>query len=687
MKKLLFLFPFLFAFLPIIAQIEKPPVYKGCENEVIQNLESCFNKNITKDILEQFQTPQIVEKDNYKGQIKVVFIVSKEGLFDVLYINSIYSELEDEVKRIFKILPKIKPATYNGRPVETRYVLPISIPVDQHQVVENTVTEDTEIIVVQNDIKDIILTKNTLFPEFESELNIPFSHQYYDNLIYHLNKSENTHSSFKPYIYNEVKPYVDLNAQRTKLLKEKSSWGGRKLFNEHFALVKGENYWFTLNPIFDLQIGKDNSDIDYTYNNTRALQINGALGSKFSFSTSFYESQGRFADYVNGFAISHEPNDNAYGLVPGRGRAKQFKGDGFDYPVAEAYLSYTPNEFFNFQFGHGKNFIGDGYRSLFLSDVAAPSTFFKISTQFWKIKYTNLWMWADDVRPEIEQDGSNLRKYIAIHYLSWNVTKNFNIGLFETVITDNTNNNGFDIGFFNPIIFYRAVEFSRGSEAGNAQIGLSMKYKTNDNFYFYNQIKIDEMTVSEVFDGTGYWGNKFGLQFGAKYFNAFKVDNLMLQGEFNWVRPYTNSHETVSLNYGHYNQPLSHLWGGNFWEAIAIARYNKNRWFGSMKLIVGEKGFDFANSDISYGGNIYRSYNDRDSNYGNEIGQGNTTNIFIADLQGGYILNPTTNLQLFAGLTYRSFDQLQQTSNSPMKNTTWFTVGLKSNIFNWYFDF
>ena len=104
-------------------------------------------------------------------------------------------------------------------------------------------------------------------------------------------------------------------------------------------------------------------------------------------------------------------------------------------------------------------------------------------------------------------------------------------------------------------------------------------------------------------------------------------------------------------------------------------------------MIVGKKGFDFENPDVSYGGNIYRSYTERVSDYGNDIGQGNTTNIFISELQGGYILNPVTNLQLFAGLTYRSFDQLVQNNNSTMKNTTWFTVGLKADLFNWYFDF
>jgi len=695
MKKLLILLAFIFPFLSLTAQIEKPPVYPGCENEAIQNLEICFNSKLKETIIANFQVPQTVLDENYNGIVKVVFLVNKNGNFDVLYVNAMYPELEEEAKRLFRNLPTIEPATYNGRAIDSRYVIPISIPLNSNQI--------STPVVVQNDINSTVKEKvdiqqetettvqnddTSLFPEFQSELNIPLSHQSYDNILYYLNKAENTHSTSKPFIYSEVKPYVDLESQRTALLKDKTSWGGRKLFNEHLALIKGENYWFTLNPVFDFQIGKDNSDnVDYTYNNTRGVQIQGSLGKKFSFNTSFYESQGRFADYVNRSTRDYSVI-GASAVVPGRGKAKSFKEGGFDYPVAEAYLSFTPNEFFNIQFGNGKNFIGDGYRSFFLSDVATSYPFLKISTQFWKIKYTNLWMWMDDVRKEASDDNTNLKKFVAMHHLSWNVTKKFNIGLFESVITNENNYNQFDISFFNPIIFYRAVEFSNGGDlTGNVQIGLNMKYKINDNLYIYDQFLIDEMTVDEVFAGNGYWGNKFAFQLGAKYFNAFKIDNLMLQGEFNWTRPYTFSHGVVELNSGHYNQPISHLWGGNFWEAIAIARYQKNRWFANAKIIIGEKGLDYDGSSISYGGDIYRSYNDRPSDYNNEVAQGNTTSIFIGDLQAGYVLNPVTNLQVFGGFTYRSYDPSQAVSSNPLKSTTWFSVGLKSDLFNWYFDF
>ena len=42
----------------------------------------------------------------------------------------------------------------------------------------------------------------------------------------------------------------------------------------------------------------------------------------------------------------------------------------------------------------------------------------------------------------------------------------------------------------------------------------------------------------------------------------------MLQIEYNRVRPYTYSHNTIVLNYGHNNQSMAHLWGANFSEAI-----------------------------------------------------------------------------------------------------------------------
>ena len=257
------------------------------------------------------------------------------------------------------------------------------------------------------------------------------------------------------------------------------------------------------------------------------------------------------------------------------------------------------------------------------------------------------------------------------------------MGLFETAIYKGEN--GIDAGFLNPLIFFRSVEFNRGEDAGNAILGLTAKYKLTDQVSLYSQLIIDEFSVGNI-DNLSDWRNKFAYQLGAKYFNAFKVENLFLQGEFNYARPYTFAHRNPILNYGNYAQPLAHLWGANFWEAIGIARYKKGRWSGSAKIVLGKKGFDFDQT-TSYGGDIYQSYDIRLGDTGNELTQGNSATIFVGDVQANYLLNPSNNLNLFAGFTFRNFSPETSSATFQKETTTWFTVGLRADLFNWYLDF
>lgn len=680
----LFLLFSVFAF----SQAEKYPVFSVCESEQIAKLPTCFKNEVKNAIISEFKIPENVLQQNFKGLINIVFIVDATGNFKVLYVNSPYKELKTEVERVFKSLPKITPAKFNNHNIEMQFVFPLSIPLENNIQTEEVVQQEVKKVeTLEKPISEITSTEKSLFPEHKSVLNIPLTHSEYNNYSYYLNQAENTHTSIKPYVYNEVNNSIDLDAQKNKLIKPKTTWFGRKLLNEHMANVKGNDFWFTIDPIVDLQVGSDSEDVK-TFNNTRGIQIQGGLGKNLNFSTSFYESQGRFANYFNTYAESIKPDGGNPAIIPGRGIAKGFKTDAYDYPVAEAYVSYTPSNYFNFQFGTGKNFIGDGYRSLFLSDVASPYPYFKINTRFWKIKYTNLWMSMQDVRPELTVDGAYKKKFMAIHYLSWNVSKKINLGFFETVVWDTTNDRGFDMNYLNPLIFYTAAEFGSGSRAGNTLLGLSLKYK-HKNISLYSQFLIDEFRISEVTSSKGWWGNKNGFQIGAKFFNAFRVENLFLQIEHNAVKPYTYSHDELNYNFGHNNQPLAHLWGANFNETIFIVRYSKDRWFANSKIVVGKKGFDFnsTSDNFSYGGNIYRDNDDRVSDYGNEIGQGNEAAVVIADFQVGYLVNPATNLKLFAGITFRNFEPITPSVNFESTNTTWISFGLKTDVFNWYFDF
>jgi hypothetical protein len=134
---------------------------------------------------------------------------------------------------------------------------------------------------------------------------------------------------------------------------------------------------------------------------------------------------------------------------------------------------------------------------------------------------------------------------------------------------------------------------------------------------------------------------------------------------------------------------MAHLWGSNFSEAIIIGRYHYNRWFADAKFVIGVRGLDFndGTDDFSYGGDIFRNYNERPFDSGVEVGQGNKTNIFHAELQSGYVINPATNFKLFAYVSYRNFNPEAETATTFKNSTVWFSLGLRTDLFNWYFDF
>ncbi|MEY8849817.1 gliding motility protein RemB [Psychroserpens sp. XS_ASV72] len=678
---------------------EKSPVFPECESQPIEQLKVCFNNKLNTFIFNNFKTPEIVNEESYKGDVKILFEVDKEGNINLLYVDAVYDELKDETKRVFDTLPKVIPGTYNGKPTYFQYSLTVKIPLvnpeelstgtkslpDVKEVKDLNALVSNEYDSVSNDIR----TYEKL--EYKSQLNIPFTHNYYARFDQQMNGlGTNSHTAAKPFMFQEVARYYDFESEKEALVKGSDEWWSRKIWDEHLVAIQGKDYWFTVDPIFDLQVGKDTeADFSTTYNNTRGLFLQAGLGKKFNFSASVYESQGRFAHYFNQYAESLKASGSDPAIIPGRGIAKRFKKDSYDYPVAEAYLSYTPADFLNIQFGHGKNFIGDGYRSLLQSDVSSPYPFLKLNTNFWKIKYTNTWMWLRDVRPEVTEDGAFLTKYMANHYLSWNVSKRLNVGLFESVMWIDSNDRGFDINYLNPVIFYRAIEFATGPEAGNAIIGLSAKYKWNNKVNLYGQFILDEFSLGDITGGNKSWKNKYGYQLGVKYFDAFKVRNLTLQIEYNRVRPYTYSHNSTILNYAHNNQPMAHLWGANFSEAILIGRYTYKRWYGDAKFIFGKRGFDFneGNDFANYGGDIYRTENDRVADTGITVGQGNTTQVFQADLQAGYIVNPVSNLRLFTNFTYRNYNPEAETASTINNNTVWFNVGLRTDLFNWYNDF
>lgn len=680
------------------------PKFDSCQQKPQSELRACFESEMNVLLSKAFSNASFeIESE---ASISVLFEVGKQGQFILRYVDSASEAYREMMRDFFTGLSNIKPASYNGRDIYMQFSLSFrpkamtqikwSERVSSDSSMMETMSQEsnTKTLSVkafkQNQSQEFgSVTQDHYRGEaYRSGVLIPLSHRRYDEFDAAMNQlGSNSHTAQKPYRYNEVKPYYNLAKADSSLMKPRKTWFGRKWWNEHMVAFSAEDYWFTLDPGLDIETGRD-GDLK-TYNNTRLVHLQGGLGDRINISAVVYESQGRFANYFNAYAESIKPDGGNPAIIPGFGIAKEFRTDSYDYPIATGYVSYTANKFFNLQFGHGKQFIGDGYRSLMLSDNASPYPYLQLNTTVWKLKYTNTWMSLRDVRPEVTADGSFRTKYMANHYLSYNVSKRLNLGFFETVVWENDNDRGFDLNYLNPIVFYRALEFSTGSRGGNALLGLTFKYKWSDRLNTYGQLLVDEFSSSDILAREGSYKNKTAYQLGTKYYSAFGVPNLNLQLEYNRVRPFTYSHNTVVLNYGHNNQSLAHTLGTNFSEFIAIARYRYDRFQASAKFVQAKRGLEFLDpdSDTFYGGSIYGSEDFREGDLNHELGQGNTANFRHLEFDAGYVINPSSQLKLFTRIILRSFSPEVSEGPNQKLNTTWWSLGLRTDLFNWYRDF
>ncbi len=438
--------------------------------------------------------------------------------------------------------------------------------------------------------------------------------------------------------------------------------------------VHVKDFDLIVNPVIQFSISKENNSSEKLFLNTRGVYIRGKLANKIGFYSYITDNQERDPSWVRQWVSDRK-------AVPGHGLYKTFKTPtGLDYFEARGYFTFNVTKYIDVAFGYDRNFVGAGYRSLLMSDFGTNNLFLKLNTRIWRLNYQNLFM---ELHSSIPPAGTQLvpKKYAAMHHLDINVTKWLNIGLFEGVIFGRQNR--FDFGYLNPIIFYRSIEQQNGS-FDNSIIGLDFKANLPKRFQVYGQLMLDEFLLSEIKANNGWWANKWGIQLGAKYIDAFNVSNLDLQIEHNRVRPFAYSHYDSVANYTHYNQPLAHPLMASFSETIGIARYQPApKWLAVAKLILYGQGRD--SSSRSFGSNIFLPNRApfRQGDYGYNIGSGWNTDI----MYGSFLLSYELRENLFVELN--AVVRRQKTTTAPItsNNVSVISFGVRWNMQRREFEF
>ncbi|WP_132052965.1 hypothetical protein [Pseudocnuella soli] len=429
--------------------------------------------------------------------------------------------------------------------------------------------------------------------------------------------------------------------------------------------VNTEDFYLALNPIVQYNVSKERNNDQHLFLNSRGLSLRGRIANKVGFAAYLTENQERDPLYVQRWVAERK-------AVPNQGYYQNFKGTGYDYFDARGYFSVNAAKYIDISFGYDRNFIGNGQRSLFLSDFSNNTLFLKLNTRIWKFNYQNIFMELQATEPR-GADRLLKKKYAAMHHLDLAVTRWLNIGLFEGVVFGRPNR--FDFTYLNPIIFLRSVEQQNGSN-DNAVAGIDFKANTAKRFQFYGQLLLDEFKLKELRDNRGWWANKWGWQLGAKYIDVLGINNLDLQVEANRVRPFTYSHDDSIANYTHYNQPLAHPIGANFQEVMGVLRYQP-----IPRLTLNARGMYYFqgrdSSAASFGSNIFlpNSPQFRDGKvYGFNIGSGLRTDVAMALFNVSYELKQ--NMFLEAGATIRN----EKPEGRAARKTTIVSAGFRWNM-------
>lgn len=505
----------------------------------------------------------------------------------------------------------------------------------------------------------------------------------YNEIMQHADTSLFT--SFRAINWLEVKPYIktsdtdiaDAVFGFSDSKKDKLITG---LSNNNWVQLSGKKNIITIDPYLMATGGflqEDSSNRNAIANMAAGLRIQGVYDNKLSYSLTGAYLYNKFPDYINSFA---RDNQN---YIPGVGKGTINNG-GYTATQFTGNITWLAGKHLVVGAGYGKNFIGDGYRSLILSDNAANYPYLRLQARLWKITYNVLYNRFESPRYSVE--GRPQQKYSVMHYLGVNFSKKLQMGLYDNVIwyaQSSSSQRGFEVQYLNPLIFLRPLEFALGSP-DNAFVGITGKYKLYKNGFIYGQLGLDDLALTKSINaGQQSFGQKYVLQFGIWNKDVFHIKNLSYRLEWNGVRPYTYGHtfDRVGLNYTHNNQSLANPFNANFHEFISIFQYHNNRWYGTLEnlyAIRGENpGLPYNNGEDLWGGQ------DGVPNYGSTTLQGIHHTYFFNQLSGGYLLNPKNRLALQADLVYRN----SSIKGGSAASTFYLSFGIKTRLFNNYNDF
>ncbi|MBK8626174.1 MAG: hypothetical protein IPN86_11580 [Saprospiraceae bacterium] len=199
----------------------------------------------------------------------------------------------------------------------------------------------------------------------------------------------------------------------------------------NFLQLHTPSFELIVNPVVQLSYYNQVNNENIVFQNIRGVEARAYIDNKVYFYTHLLETQRSYLDYTEEWI-------NKYRTIPGQGFWKNYISgvipnlNGYDYFNAKAYVGFHPVKSINIEFGHGNHFIGNGYRSLLLSDFSHNYFYLKFNTRIWKFHYQNIFAEMAPTSTLLNLNDVLLpKKYTATHYLAFKPNNKFEIGILK----------------------------------------------------------------------------------------------------------------------------------------------------------------------------------------------------------------------------------------------------------------
>jgi hypothetical protein len=503
------------------------------------------------------------------------------------------------------------------------------------------------------------------------------------------------HSSIKP--WNALQMPLELRGYRTMDRgRTYGTWAWPSLSNRSLwsYVSEGIPSGLRLDPLLNLGLGSESASSTTTRQNSRGLQLLGYLGKRLRFQSSLGLHNTVYPLYLHQ-SIRQDS------IAPGMGLARTIGQDSggrvWDFYSSQAMLSWQVHPQLQVQWGHGKNFIGYGYRSMLLSDFAPAYTHLRLQAQSGPIVYQyTVARMLDYSSPRILPLGQRIwgsegyrQKYCSMSYLDWNLAPGLQVGLFQAVVwpaQDTLGHRGIDWNYLNPLLFMIPMQFANGSD-GNALVGINTGYRWGHQ-QIYAQAVLDELRMKDLLQGNPTWANKFAFQAGIRGWTSVVGQGLRWQAEVNGARPFTYAHWSGATNYAHQNSALAHPMGANFVEALGSIAWFRGPWSLTLRHLIAQQGRSDS-TDLNTGNNIHTSYwNGADPSRSYPWLNGAPVRLQQGELSLSRLLDPLTGLRL----QFTAWWRYRQSSNAWAQGlygqrSLGFNFTLLTRIDNFYHDY